>query len=92
MYITIWKLKNKGLQMREYLETLLEEKGIQLDTPIEVMGASGINLMSVGVVVEHIAIAPKHEQKKIRDILVQIDFKNGDILHFFKHLAQALAV
>ena len=27
-----------------------------------------------------------------RQILVKIDFKNGDPMHFFKHLAKAMAL
>ena len=78
--------------MKKFLETLLEEKGIDIETPIEIEGESGINFMEVGTVVEHILIAPKHEQTKIKDILVKIDFQNGDILHFIKHLARALVI
>ncbi len=78
--------------MKKYLYTLLEEKNIDLETPIEVQGDSGTNYMTVETVIEHILITSKEEQKKIKNILVQIDFKNGDILHFIKHLAQALAI
>jgi len=31
------------------------------------------------------------EQKAIKNILVKIDFQNGNIMDFFKHLAQAIA-
>jgi hypothetical protein len=30
--------------------------------------------------------------RRIRQILVKIDFKNGDPMHFFKHLAKAMAL
>lgn len=78
--------------MRKYLETLLEEKNIDLETSIEVMGASGINYMTVETVVEAIAATSKYEQEKIKHTLVQIDFRNGDVMHFINHLAKALAV
>ena len=79
--------------MKTYLNNLISEKAnISMDTPIEVEGASGTNFMSVGVVVEHILIAPKSEQAAIKNVLVKIDFNNGDILDFFKHLAKALAI
>lgn len=35
--------------------------------------------------------APAHEQAAIKTTLVKIDFRNGDILHFFRHLAGAIA-
>lgn len=78
--------------MKKYLVTLFEEKNISLETSIEAQGASGTNFMTLQTVVDAIVIAPKHEQIKIKDILVQIDFKNGDVLHFMKHLANALAI
>ena len=78
--------------MKTYLNNLISEKAnISMTTPIEVEGASGTNFMNVGVIVEHILIAPKTEQQAIKNVLVRIDFNNGDILDFFKHLAKALA-
>ena len=32
------------------------------------------------------------EQRKIKDILVEIDFANGDPMHFFGYLAKALVI
>ena len=79
--------------MKNYLNNLISEKAnLSMDTPIELEGASGTNFMSVGVIVEHILIAPKSEQEAIKNILVKIDFNNGDILHFFNHLAKAIAI
>ena len=75
----------------KYFTTLLNEKGISLDTPIEVEGASGTNFMSVGIVLEHIEIASKREQEAIRNMCIKIDFHNASILDYFKHLAKALA-
>ena len=78
--------------MITYLNNLISEKAnISMTTPIEVEGASGTNFMNVGVIVEHILIAPKSEQAAIKNVLVKIDFNNGDVLDFFKHLAKALA-
>ena len=42
------------------------------------------------VVVEHIMAAPRHEQDQIADVIRQIDFANGDVNHFLKHLAGSL--
>lgn len=77
--------------MKTYLNNLIEEKGLDTEEIIEVEGASGTNFIPLGVVVEHILIAPDHEQKQIRNILVKIDFQNGDVMHFFNHLAKAIA-
>jgi hypothetical protein len=84
--------KSSASEFDKWLDTFLEEKGIDLEDDFTVQGAFyGDNYMTYEVVVEHIKIAPKHEQKKIKDMLVKIDFKNGDVKHFLRHLGQALA-
>jgi hypothetical protein len=77
--------------MKTWINTLISEKGLQLETIIEVNGNSGANFIPLGVVVEHILIANATEQKFIKDTLVKIDFMNGDVMHFFTHLAQCIA-
>jgi folate-dependent phosphoribosylglycinamide formyltransferase PurN len=77
--------------MTNYLNTLISEKGLNLETIIEVQGESGTNFIPLAVVVEHIAIANSTEQAQIKNTLVKIDFHNGDVMHFFNHLAQAIA-
>ena len=54
-------------------------------------GPSGFNWMPVSMVVDAIKSTSAGEQAKIKDTLVRIDFANGNVLHFFKHLAGALA-
>lgn len=78
--------------MRKYLNDLLAEKNIDLEETLEVTGDWGVNFIPVGCVVEAILQAPKIEQTKIKNILVMLDFKNGNILHFFAHLAKAIAI
>jgi hypothetical protein len=48
--------------------------------------------MPLEVIIDTIKQAPKHEQAQIKNVLIAIDFKNGDIMHFFKHLAGAIAI
>jgi len=75
-----------------YLETFFAEKDLDLDATFEVTGPSGTwNLIPYGVVVEHIMIASPAEQQKIAGILRRIDFANGDVLHFLRHLGEAIA-
>ena len=78
--------------MTNYLKTLIEEKNIDLEEIIEVNGESGLNLMPLGVLLDAICSTGKEEQKAIKNTLVKIDFHNGDIMHYFKHLAQAIAI
>ena len=79
--------------MKKYLEILLKEKNINTeDEEFHIKGESGINIMPLGVIIEHILITTKEEQNKIKNVLIEIDYKNGDILHFFEHLGKALAI
>ena len=48
------------------------------------------HMIDNNVVMEHIRIASESEQNGIKNVLVKIDFANGDVNHFFKHLATAL--
>ena len=81
----------KNHKMKNWIYTLIEEKGLNLQTTIDVEGKSGLNIIPLGVVVEHILIAPTHEQNQIKNTLVKIDFHNGDVMHFFTFLAKAIA-
>ena len=74
-----------------WLDTFIEEKGIDPDLTLEVATARQWHQIPVGVVIEHIKIAPPHEQAQIKKTICLIDFKNGDVIHFFRHLAQYLA-
>lgn len=79
------------MKFNNWLDTFLEEKGIDLEEQFTLKDSTGTeNFMPYGVVVEHLKIAPEHEQKSIKEMIVKIDFKNGDVKHFFRHLAQAI--
>lgn len=80
--------------MRRYLLTLLEEKGISLETPIEVesLHTGTPNHMTVGTVVEFMLVKPLSTQKVLRKKLMLIDYRNGDIMDFFLYLARFMAV
>ena len=76
----------------KWLDTLIEEKGIDLERNIEVDGPSGLNIMPLSMVIDAIKATGSNEQAQIKNTLVRIDFANGDICHFFNHLAGALAI
>jgi hypothetical protein len=80
------------MTFNKWFDTFIEEKGIDLDQSFEIEGKEwGINIIPVAVIVEHIKIANVQEQKQIKDIIVKIDFANGDVMDFFKHLATVIA-
>lgn len=85
------KMKATMSRFDNWLNTFIEEKGIDLEETFEVEGPSGTNFMSLEIVVEAIKSAPSQEQKKIKDMMVMIDFKNAKIEPYLKHLAQEIA-
>lgn len=80
------------MKFNNWLDTLIEEKNINLDEQFEVQGQMGTNYMQYYNVVEAIKSAPAHEQQAIKNMIVKIDFANGDVRHYFRHLAKAIAI
>jgi len=78
------------MDFNTWLDTFVSEKGIDTEQTFDIEGESGLNIIPIGVVIEHMKITSKAEQAQIKNIIVKIDFRNGDVLHFFKHLAQAI--
>ena len=78
--------------MKKWLNLFLQEKGINTDYVMEVEGESGINYIPVCALVEMILNASKAEQSGIKKMLIKIDFFNGNVMDYFRHLAQAVAV
>ncbi len=76
----------------KWLDTFIAEKGIDCEATITVDGPSGANFMPVQIVIDAIKQTCGAEQAAIKTTLVKIDFVNGDVMHFIKHLAKALAL
>lgn len=80
----------------KWLDTFLEEKNIDLNEEFEIeqVGWLGknrlIHFMSYGYVVDFIKWTCLEEKKAIKNMLVKIDFQNGDVKHYLRHLGQAL--
>lgn len=79
------------MNFNNWLDTFIEEKGIDTEQILEAEGESGTNFIPVGVIIEHMKIASAYEQNIIKGVIVKIDFMNGDVLPFFRHLAKAIA-
>lgn len=75
----------------KWLDTFVSEKGIE-DSILEVEGSIGINIIPMEVITSEIKSAPTSEQNAIKTMLVKIDFLNGDVTDYFKHLARAIAI
>ena len=76
--------------MKNYLNTLISEKGINSYTEFEFTVNGETNFVPLAVIVEFIDSMPKEYQNKIKSQLVAIDFKNGDILHCIKYYGEMM--
>jgi hypothetical protein len=76
----------------KWLNTFIDEKNLDREHVLEVDGAMGANMIPVACLVEAMENAPAREQAGIKNTIVKIDFHNGDVLHYFQHLAQAIAI
>jgi len=78
-------------KFNDWLNIFIEEKNINTHDTFEINKNDTFNIISYGSIIEHMKATTKQEQQKIKDIIIMIDFKNGDVLHFFRHLGQAIA-
>lgn len=76
--------------MKNYLNTLISEKGINPESTFEFTTNGYTNFVCLDVIVEFIDSMPKEYQKKIKSQLVAIDFQNGDIMHCIKYYGEMM--
>lgn len=75
---------------REYLETFFEEKQLPHQS-WDIEDESGtMHYIDSSVVIEALLNAPQSEQEQAADVIRRIDFANGDVNDFLKHLAKGL--
>ncbi len=75
----------------KWLDTFIEEKGIDLGQIIEIKTETNTHYFEIGNIIDNIKATTPEEQAGIKDMIVKIDFHNGDVVDYFRHLAQALA-
>lgn len=75
----------------KWLDTFIEEKGIDLEQVIEIKTETNTHYFEIGNIIANIKATTPEEQAGIKDMIVKIDFYNGDVVDYFRHLAQALA-
>jgi hypothetical protein len=74
----------------KWFDTFLEEKDLPFES-FEVEANGMTHIMDTDVIIETIKNCNAKEQKGIKDMIVRIDFANGNVNHYFKHLGQGLA-
>ena len=74
------------------LSTFFAEKDFEIRTYEVTSPTTGdSHIITTDVVIERILNTQGQERQQVTAILQQLDFRNGDFHHFFKHLATALA-
>ena len=73
-----------------WFETFLDEKNLPAKTWEITDSTGGWNMIDSEVVIEAIKSCGAGEQAQIKNTIVKIDFHNGDVNHFFEHLAKGL--
>jgi len=76
----------------KWLDTFVSEKNIDTETVIEAEGASGVNYIPLEIILDAIKSTSAQEQAGIKSMIVKIDFLNGNVVDYFKHLARAIAI
>ena len=73
--------------MRRYLEALITEKGTDLEAEIGIDGHIGLTWQ---MLVDFIVDQARDHHAEIRNTRVKIDFQNGDVFHYLRHLANGM--
>lgn len=80
------------MSFAHWIDTLVDEKGYDLDHRFEVPGPTAVNSIPLGSVIEACKQTSGQEQDAIKQNLIQLDFRGANLLHYFQHLAGALAL
>lgn len=78
------------MAFNKWLNTFIKEKEIDLEQIIEIKTETNTHYFEIGNIIENIKATTPEEQAGIKDMIVKIDFHNGDVVDYFRHLARAL--
>ena len=73
-----------------WFSTFNAEKGLPFESWSLTAPDGTLHILDTDVVKEAAFHAPAREQKQIQATIAKIDFMNGDVNDFYKHLAQGL--
>lgn len=73
-----------------WIDRFLKEKEIDKYEMFTIERNGTKHIFEIGHIVDTMKITSKQEQNAIKDMLVKIDFLNGDVRDYIKHLANAL--
>lgn len=79
------------MTFEKWLDTYVDEKGLDIHHWFEVNGHSGVNFIPLGSVIDVINSFPPETQAAAKNHIVADDFSNRDPLKFFEYIAQKMA-
>ena len=85
-------LKKYNASFKLWLDTFIKEKELPMDDVFEITKENNLNIFSYKSIYQYILISTPTEKEKIKKTIIKIDFFNGDVLHYFRHLANAIAI
>jgi len=71
----------------QWLDTFLKEKHLT-NKQFQIKHSGAIHFIDSVKVIELIRQSSAKDQTDIKSVIVKIDFQNGDVNHFFEHLAK----
>ena len=76
---------------KNWIDTFIYEKDLPMEDTFTIDKNGTMNIMSYKTIYEHMLIANDKEQQQIKNMIVKIDFMNGNILNFFQYLGKLIA-
>ena len=81
------------MKFEQWLDDLVEDKNLDMLHIFEYKGPElGMNMIPLGCVIEQIKTFHPKTQQAAKNRLVEIDFKNGDVMQFFGYIAKKMAI
>jgi len=80
----------KNLVWNKWLDTFVEEKGIDTGFAFEFEDKHGFHIVETATVIDYIKNLGPEWKEKIKDTFVKIDFMNGDPMHFMGYMAKGM--
>jgi len=77
------------MKFDKWLDLFLVEKGIE-NLVFEIEYNDTVHFVEQDVLITFLKSMPDDLKKKVKSTFVMIDFKNGDCVHYLKHLAESM--
>lgn len=84
--------KQQRIKFCHWLDNFVGDKNIDPEQYFEIEGVSGVNLMCYQNVIDGMKGTSTDEQRQIAHMLCKIDMLGGDVQHYLRHLAKAIAI